>query len=147
MAASRTEYEKSSPLALRARRWNRGQTATEFAMIALPSLMLIFGIMVFGLAVYNYNFVSDAARDGVRYAIVHGASSTSPATATDITNYVLAEANGLNQNKLTVSTSWSPDNKPGSVVSVKVTYNFQPLFPMSATALPLSSSSQMVISQ
>jgi hypothetical protein len=109
-------------------------------------LMFIFGILMCGLAVYNYNFVCDAARDGVRYAIVHGASSSAPATASDIKNYVFAEANGLNQSQLSVATFWSPDNRPGSVVRVKVTYNFQPLFPMSGAKLAMSSSAQMVIS-
>lgn len=127
-------------------RWSRGQTAAEFAMIALPLLMLTFGILVCGMAVYNYNFVCDAARDGVRYAIVHGSDASPAATSTDIQNYVLAEAHGMNKSDFSVSTTWSPNNSPGSVVSVTVTYNFEPLFPMSNAVLPLSSSSQMVIS-
>jgi Flp pilus assembly protein TadG len=127
-------------------RWSSGQTAAEFAIMALPLLMITFGILMCGMAVYNYNFVCDAARDGVRYAIVHGSDTNPAATATDIKNYVLAEAQGMNKNNLSVSTTWLPNNNPGSVVKVKVTYNFQPLFPMSKTVLPLSSSSQMVIS-
>ena len=127
-------------------RWSRGQTAAEFAIVALPLLAVTFGILMCGIAVYNYNFVCDAARDGVRYAIVRGSDASPSATATDIKNYVLAEAHGLNSSNLTVSTTWSPDNKPGSLVKVKVTYKFQPLFPMSNVVLPLTSSSQMVIS-
>jgi len=138
--------EKRQARKPRIARWRRGQTATEFAIVALPLLMLIFGILVCGMAVYNYNFVCDAARDGVRYAIVHGSDASPAATATDIQNYVLAEAQGLNKSNLSVATTWSPDNNPGSAVSVTVTYNFQPLFPMSNAVLPLSSSSQMVIS-
>ena len=127
----------------------------EFALVAMPMLLLTFGILMCGMAVYNYNFVCDAARDGVRYAIVHGScpqdaptcSTDNPtASNTDIKNYILSKAHGLNSSNLSVSTTWNPDKSPGSVVSVTVTYNFQPLFPMSNVALPLSSSSQMVIS-
>lgn len=151
--AAQTERRREKA---RTRRWGNGQTATEFALIALTLMTVLFGILVFGLAVYDYNLVSDAARDGVRYAIVHGAcpqwgaaacaSTNPPATDTDIQNYVAANAPGLNTSDLSVSTTWTPDNNVGSVVKVKVTYNFQPLFPMSNTTLALSSSSQMVIS-
>jgi Flp pilus assembly protein TadG len=38
--------------------------------------MLIFGIIDFGRALYAYHFVANAARDGARYAIVRGGSSS-----------------------------------------------------------------------
>jgi Flp pilus assembly protein TadG len=133
--------------ARRMRRWSRGQNMVEFAAVALPMCFLIFGIIALGMAVYSYSFVCDGAREGVRYAIVHGSASLSPASASDIQTYVQNEAHGLNTSYLNVSTKWKPDNKPGSVVSVQVTYNFQPLFPMSAVAVPLSSTAQMVISR
>ena len=128
-------------------RWLRGQTLVEFASIALPMCFLIFGIITLGMAVYSYSFVCNGAREGVRYAIVHGSASLSPASASDIKTYVLNKAHGMNASYLNVSTNWTPDNKPGSVVKVQVTYSFQPLFPMSAVALPLSSTAQMVISR
>jgi Flp pilus assembly protein TadG len=133
--------------ARRMRRWSRGQNMVEFAAVALPMCFLIFGIIVLGMAVYSYSFVCDGAREGVRYAIVHGSASLSPASASDIQTYVQNEAHGLNASYLDVSTKWTPDNKPGSVVKVQVTYSFQPLFPMSAVAVPLSSTAQMVISR
>jgi Flp pilus assembly protein TadG len=129
------------------RRWSRGVTFTEFAIVALPMLMITFGIMAFGMAVYSYSFVSNAARDAVRYAIVHGDASLSPATTADIQQYVRNEAYGLNSTGLNVATTWTPDNKPGSVVKVQVTYAFHPFYPMSHMTLPLSSSAQMVISR
>lgn len=126
---------------------SRGQTGVEFAASALVMLTLVFGIFACSMMIYAYNFVSDAARDAVRYAIVHGAQSLSPATANDIEQYVLNMANGLNQNNLNVNTTWTPNNNPGSVVAVQVTYNFEPLFPLSSTTMSLTSSSQMVISR
>jgi len=129
------------------RRWGRGQTFAEFAFIGLPLLMLVFATIGLGMAVYSYSFVCTAARDATRYAIVHGASSTSPATQADLTTLVRNEAQGIKASQLSVSASWTPDNKPGSVVAVSVTYNFQPLSILGGVTLPLTSSAKMVISR
>ena len=123
-----------------------GQTYAEFAMVVLPTIVLIFGIISFGMTVYTWSFLSNAARDAVRYAIVHGSKSTSPASASDIQTYVRNEAQGLTASSINVSTTWNPDNNPGSVVSVQVSYTFRPFYPFNAVSLPLSSSAQMVIS-
>src|SRR5437879_3653815 len=127
------------------RRWLRGQTAVEFAFTGLPLLILIFAIIGLGMAIYSYSFVCTAARDATRYAIVHGASSTAPVTQSDITTYVQNEAQGIDAAQLSVSTTWTPDNKPGSVVAIKVTYNFHPLFLLGSVTLRLTSSALMGI--
>ena len=129
------------------RGWSSGQTLAEFPMAALVAVLFTTAIIVCGVAIYSYNFVSQAARDASRYASVNGANSSNPVDSGDVKQFVLNEATGLNTNALSVSTSWKPDNKPGSVVSVSVTYNFQPFYPMAGTTLPLTSSSQMVISR
>jgi Flp pilus assembly protein TadG len=144
----RTMNSQNSPKpARRMQRWLRGQTMVEFAAVALPMCIIIFGIITLGMAVYSYSFVCNGAREGVRYAIVHGSASLAPASSSDIQTYVQNKARGLNTSSLNVSTNWTPDNKPGSVVKVQVTYSFQPFFPMSAVTVPLSSSAQMVISR
>jgi Flp pilus assembly protein TadG len=144
----RTMKSQNSPKpARRMQRWLRGQTMVEFAAVALPMCIVVFGIIVVGMAIYSYSFVCYGAREGVRYAIVHGSASLSPASASDIQNYVQNKARSLNTSYLNVSTNWKPDNKPGSVVRVQVNYGFQPFFPMSTVTVPLSSSAQMVISR
>jgi Flp pilus assembly protein TadG len=136
----------------------RGQTYVEFLMVVLPTLLIIFGVISFAMTIYTYSFLSNAARDAVRYAIVHGAKSTSPATSDVIQTFVRNEAQGLSQSSITVSSCWNPqappnqcpgptgNNTPGKVVSVKVSYTFHPLYPFAAVTLPLSSSAQMLIS-
>jgi Flp pilus assembly protein TadG len=120
----------------------------EFSIIAVSALMLIFGMMNCAIAVYDYNFVSFAAREATRYAAVHGSSSASAASTTDISNFVIAQSKGLNGTKLTVSTSWSPDNNPGSTVRVQVSYPFTVTIPfMNRNSLNFSSTSQLVITQ
>jgi Flp pilus assembly protein TadG len=128
-------------------RFPRGQALPEFAVVGLVLLTLLFGVLVLGMAVYSYSFVSYAAREAARYAIVHGAKSSNPASAATIQNYVVNEASGLDPDKITVSTTWNPNNNPGSVVKVTVSYSFQPFFPLAATPITLSTSSQMVISR
>ena len=51
-----------------------GATLVEFALASTTLLALLFGTIEVGLAVYSYDFTSEAARDGVRYAIVRGAN-------------------------------------------------------------------------
>lgn len=52
------------------RRRVRGQTLAEFAL-ALPIMILLFmAVFDFGRAIFAYNTVSNAARDGARVAIV-----------------------------------------------------------------------------
>lgn len=48
----------------------RGQSLVEFALV-VPILMLVmFGIIDFGRAIYAYNTISNASRQAVRLAIV-----------------------------------------------------------------------------
>jgi Flp pilus assembly protein TadG len=127
---------------------SRGQSATEFAMVVLGILIVIFAIMQGASAVYAYNFVTNAARDAARFAMVRGATSPQPATATDVKNFVFAEAQGINTQAVTVTTTWSPNNNPGNTVKVQVAYSFAPIARIASTVtLSLSSTSQMVISQ
>ena len=74
------------PLRSRHRR-SRGQAMVEFALIAPLFFFLLFSIIEFGRAVYYIQMLNNAAREGARYAIVHGANSKSdsgPLPATEI---------------------------------------------------------------
>jgi len=59
-------------------RSSRGQALVEFAMIAPFFFLLLFSIIEFGRAVYYIQILNNAAREGARYAIVHGNESTQP---------------------------------------------------------------------
>jgi Flp pilus assembly protein TadG len=141
----------------RLRGWSRGQTYAEFMMVVLPTISPIFGVFSFGMIIYTYTFLSNAARDAVRYAIVHGSKSSSPATGDTLQTYVRNEAKGINASSISVTSCWNPqappnqcpgatgNNSPGNVVSVSVLYSYHPLYPFSNVTLPLTSSAQMVI--
>jgi hypothetical protein len=49
---------------------------------------------------------------------------------------------------LTTTTTWSPNNTPGGVVTVVVTYNYPPLTSLvSSVTIPLTRTASMVITQ
>lgn len=50
-----------------------GASLVEMALSATVVFMMLFGVIEICLAFYTYNYVSDAAREATRYAIVRGA--------------------------------------------------------------------------
>lgn len=137
--------------ALREQPGERGQAYLEFALIAPALLLLLFSIMWLSLAVYSYNYISYGAREGSRYAAVHGTDSKQPVTnASTVATFVQNDMVGLDPSKLTVSTTWTPTatpGQPGGTVKVEVQYQLQFSIPfISSVTLPLSSTSTMTIS-
>lgn len=53
-----------------------GQAIVEFALVLPVLLLLIFGIIDLGRAVWQENTLAYAAREGTRYAIVHGSAGS-----------------------------------------------------------------------
>ncbi len=49
----------------------RGNTLVEFSIAATVFLMSLFAVLEFGRALWTHNALSDAARRGARYAVVH----------------------------------------------------------------------------
>ena len=50
----------------------RGQAVVEFALVAIIFFIVVFGTMDVGRAVWNYNTLAQATREGARFAVVHG---------------------------------------------------------------------------
>ena len=54
-------------------RCEEGATLVEMALVcAFIVIPMLFGIIEVSLALYSYNFVTDAAREATRYAVVRG---------------------------------------------------------------------------
>jgi Flp pilus assembly protein TadG len=67
-------------------RSDQGQALVEFALILPVLLLLILGLIDIARAVEQENTLAFAAREGTRYAIVHGAgASSSPLTICGVT--------------------------------------------------------------
>jgi len=143
----------------------RGSTMVETAIMLTAALLLLFGIIEFGRAVYTYHLVDNVARAGARWAMVRGAAcpgSTSPARtdcpvlSSDVQTYVRSISPMADQNSVTATASWpgntgcrtSGNNGPGCLVVVNVTYPFHFALPFVSTAtITMSSTSQMIIAQ
>jgi Flp pilus assembly protein TadG len=123
-------------------RGERGSQIMEVALVAPLFFMLMFGITEFGRAIWLFGSISHAAREGTRYAIVRGGESGRAATEDEIQTFV---RNVIGLSDAQVTTTWDPDNMPGSVVEVTVQLPFDPIFPV-MPSVPLSSTSRLVIS-
>ncbi len=110
-----------------------GATAVEFAIVAPILIALTFGAIDGGRAMLAFNSVEKLAKEGARFASVRGSEYSSPATENDVSDFVKDRATGLNGAKVGVNVTWAPDNDPGSVVAVQVTYTFDAVFLRFAT--------------
>ena len=126
-----------------ARGEDRGTTVVELSLILMAFFFLLIGILDVGRAVFSYNTAASVARDATRYAIVHGDRSSSPATATDIENYAKGRLPGFSG--VSVNTTWNPNNRQGSRVSVTVQYTYQPIIALFPSA-QLGATSVMAMS-
>ena len=131
----------------RLEREQAGQSLAELSIVLVLFLVLLFGIVDAGRLIFAYNAVSAGAREGVRWAVVRGATSPlGTATKDDIKAFVQNSTVGTT---VDVDATWTPDKQPGSTVAVMVTSPFSPIapFPMVPKTLTLSSTSSMVISR
>ena len=121
----------------------------EFALTILLFLFLAVSAFEISRGIWTYSTVSHAAKQGVRYAMIHGADNTgvdsngNPLSQQDVESEVesIVKSNspGLAPSDLTVLTTWTPSNAPGSSVKVRVEYPFQTFFGnLSPKALGLS---------
>ena len=104
-----------------------GVSAIEFGLVAPTLVILLYSIVEIGWALFCYNSLSHAVYEASRYAIVHGSDSSSPANNAAITTEVENAATWLAPSAISVTTSWTPDNSPGSEVTVVATYQFEPI--------------------
>src|SRR5438552_8943457 len=57
------------------RRSDRGQATIEFALVIIFLMVMVLSILEMVLFMHTYNVLADSAKEGVRYAIVHGANN------------------------------------------------------------------------
>ena len=68
---------------MRGRTTKRGQAMVELALIAPLFFMMLFGIIVLGIGVFYQQQVTNAAREGARYASVHSATARCPTVSNE----------------------------------------------------------------
>src|SRR5581483_10670738 len=102
-------------------RAERGQAAVEFALVLPLLLVLLLGIVQFGIAFSHYVTLTDAARVGARKAITVRIGGTSP---DDAKQAVRDAAGDLDQTDLQVNVDDSSWTTSGSQITVTATYPY-----------------------
>lgn len=128
-----------------------GQSLVEFALVVPIFLILVFGVVDGVRAVFAYNTIANASREGARYAMVHGSNSSSavgPGNTSALTVYVQKYTDGLGASSVTITPTWpGGSNDAGGKVKVDVQYQWKPMFSslLHTGPLTLDASSTMVI--
>lgn len=149
---------------------DRGQGLVEFALVIPVIMLLIFGAVDLGRAVYAYNTIANAARDGARVAAVNQIATSpdcnedrpveNPATPHWSIKRCAADSAltlGVQPGDVTVAysapsgtslTCTSVTINVGCIASVTVTYRYTPMTPVIGDLvgnIAINSTSQMPI--
>jgi Flp pilus assembly protein TadG len=135
-----------------------GQTIIEFCLVSFMTLIMLLFIVEMGRALLVFTTVANAARAGVRYAIVHGSSratgsatddasgpSSNPAQVVTVVKD-FASAGLLTTSRLVINVTYpGASNDPGQSVNITVVYPYDPLTNYFSKTLRLGSASQGII--
>src|SRR5579875_334860 len=86
-----------------------GSNLIELALVLPVYFLLCFTLMSFSFVLFAYCNASYASKAAVRYAVVHGANSTTPCAASDLQAIVLPFLWGAPSNTV-VSAAWPQGN-------------------------------------
>jgi Flp pilus assembly protein TadG len=147
----------------RRRRRQRGQALVETALVLPVFLLILFGLIDIGRAVFLYNTVSEGARQASRLAVVDQTAAdvtaqalvTSPAAdlaASDVTvcfkdpGAAVDEATctGPKAGLALCSSATPPDYTVGCLAVVEITTSYRPITPIVSsflTAIPITTRS------
>jgi hypothetical protein len=148
----------------RAQGKTRGQALAEFALVAPIFFILLFALIEFGRYVYYAQILNNAAREGARYAIVHGSTSLCPSgplpggaanscdpTGARIVSIIKSAAVGIAGDSIAPVLSWTDDygnasdNARGHTFTVTVSAPFVPIIPLVIPSLTVEGASSLVI--
>lgn len=87
-----------------------GAAAVEFALAGTVLVMFIVGIMDISNAMRVYETLQTSAKEGARYAAIHGEQALNPETDLEIIAYTRTWAVGLDPAKVTVQVVWNTKN-------------------------------------
>jgi Flp pilus assembly protein TadG len=133
------------------RRSEAGQAMVEFALVILFIFILFVSVIQMIMFMHTYNTLANAAKEGVRYAIVHGtqnSSCSSPNTSTicptpngspynnvkdAVLNFASVSIQNVTRADVTVAyfpkdTTGAACGDPGCMVRVTVAHQYDPLF-------------------
>ena len=125
----------------------RGAAAAEFALLLPVLLMILFGIIEFGMIMYGREVVTNAAREGARAGIVQGPPKRTEGEIIAIANTYLT-ATGINPTDVTFTVAGEGLVNPNTL-TVTATYLYWFLIPYIPTVVgipdPLTITAQTVM--
>src|SRR5579862_8022700 len=96
----------------------RGSTLVESTLVLTTFLLFLIAIADFGRLGFAYNSITFATHRAARWAALRGSTSGHAAALSDVQAGVQANLVALDTAALTIGVTWTPDNKPGSIVKV-----------------------------
>lgn len=120
--------------------WRAGTTAVEFAICALPMVLVVVGITEFGRLVWTTEVLQEAASEGARCMGVRASSCASGGaySAANTTTYVVTQATSLGvvitSADVTLNNAAACGGSSG-FSSVTISYNFATVAPGLLTML------------
>ena len=139
----------------RRRHATHGQAQVEFALVIVFLMILILSMVELLTMMHTYNVLADSAKEGLRYAVVHGTANSTPSGPTcpcaDIdgpaappgtvpgygsgygvvqtyAQYSLHNMTGLTVTVTYLDTGNPPANQAPNRVKVVVAYPYHPFF-------------------
>ena len=113
----------------------RGSAILEAALVLVVFVMLFLGLADVARMMYAHNEMPYLAREGARYAAVHGSASSSPMTCGQVIAHVRAIAPGVDPSLLTIEVNGqtSPSNSTAlgaapNNATVTASYTLNPIF-------------------
>jgi len=123
-------------LLARLRRGESGTAVVEFALVALPLCLLVFGILDFGRALNYYNNLTQIAGQGARAAAVNQNPNGGPATPNFQHQLACGIVSGELRAGVNVRVATTPTNV-GDPVTITTSYRFH-FLPLLRLGLTLS---------
>ncbi len=102
-------------------RGQQGAAALEFALVAPLFLLLWFGILDFGLAMYAKGLITHASQEGARYGTIY---HLSPPTNGEIQGYVQSYLRGAGFSEPVTITVTGAGGPAGAPLTVRVDYTY-----------------------
>jgi hypothetical protein len=119
--------EPPRPRAAHGRAWRdeRGTAVVEFALVALPLCLIVFGILDFGRAMNYYNNLTQLAGQGARAASVNQNPNGGAASATFQQQLACLGSAGELRRGISVSIARPTSPNVGDPITVTTSYNFR----------------------
>ena len=109
---------------MRNRQRCRGQNLVEFSLVLPIMIVMMLGIVEFGLVYFTRASVENSAREGARYGAIH------PADVSGIQTRVRGTVSAIDPSSLTIGVTYPDgDSLPTERVQVSVSYPLTTFWP------------------